>query len=108
LEFLTNVGLAEKRGTEYFPGQKHIFLGTDSPLIIQHHTNWRTQSIAALDPSNHDHLHYSAVVSIAKEDFEKLKSQFTRGIELARKAWTEAKKEEELCVLALDWYRLEK
>ncbi len=81
-------------------------LGSDSPLIIQHHSNWRMQAIASLDPNNQEDLHYSAVVSIRAEDFEKIKTQLIKSVEDARKNWNEAHNEDQLCVMALDWFKL--
>lgn len=106
LEFLTSVGLAEQNGIEYRPGNSGVYLGSASPLISQHHTNWRNRAIASLDPNNQDDLHYSAVVSIPREDFEKIKAFLAKTIEEARKHWVEAKREEQLCAIAFDWYRL--
>ncbi|OFZ56347.1 MAG: hypothetical protein A2428_07725 [Bdellovibrionales bacterium RIFOXYC1_FULL_54_43] len=108
LEFLTSVGLAEHRGNEYFPGLANIYVGNDSPLITQHHTNWRMRAIASLDPHNVWDLHYSAVVSIPKADFDKLKALFVKTIEEARRHWTEAKNEDQLCAVSVDWFRVGK
>lgn len=106
LEFLLNVGLAEQRGTEYYPGLTNTFLGSDSPLITQHHTNWRMRAISSLDFNNKDDLHYSAVVTIPAEEFNKLKTLFTKTIEEARKHWQEPKSETEVCAVVMDWFRV--
>jgi hypothetical protein len=66
------------------------------------------QSIASLDPNNRDDLHYSAVVSIPQGDFERLKAQFAKAIEEARKHWNQATNEEQLCAITLDWFRVSK
>jgi uncharacterized protein (TIGR02147 family) len=108
LDFLTGVGLAQKQGLEYFPGVANVYLGNDSPLIVQHHTNWRMRAIAALDPLNRTDLHYSAVVSIPADEFEKIKSLMAKSIEVARKHWNEAKNEDQLCAISVDWFRVGK
>jgi len=106
LEFLTSVGLAEQRGTEFVTGVTNTYLGSDSPLINQHHTNWRMRAISSLDNHNQDDLHYSAVVTIPADEFVKIKSSFAKTIEEARKHWNEAKNETDVCAVSLDWFRL--
>lgn len=106
LEFLVEAGLAEHRGTEYYPGVSNIYLGNDTPLIVQHHTNWRMRAIASLDAHNKDDLHYSAVVSIPSQEFAKIRETLTKAIEEARKHWVEATNEEQLCAVSMDWYKI--
>ena len=106
LNFLKRAGLAEQKGMEFFPTNKSIYLGQDSPLICQHHANWRVQALASLDPQSREDLHYSAVVTIPQSEFTRIKAIFAKAIEEARQHWVGAVNEEQLCAVTLDWFSL--
>src|SRR5206468_4289593 len=78
LEFLVSQGMAEKRGNEYFTGNRVVFVGRDSPFLTHHHINWRHQAIRSIELNHRDDVHYSSVFSIRAKDAEKLRSLFLK------------------------------
>lgn len=105
LDFLVQVGLLKMEGQEFTTGQARLFLGADSPLIRQHHANWRVQTLKSLDRPTDQDLHYSGVVSLASADVRAIKDRLIQGLNEARKLVKDSK-EEELHVIALDFFKL--
>ena len=78
LDFLTSKGLAARGdGGEYSIGTTRIHIGTDSPMITHHHTNWRLRAIHSLNRNLDDDTHYSSVVTVSADDAEKLRKMIT-------------------------------
>lgn len=48
-------------------------LGKDSENIIKHHSNWRLRAIDSLEQEDSRDLHYSAIVSLSRNDATKIK-----------------------------------
>lgn len=82
LQFLVENGLAQLNGREYFVGSTHLHLGSDSAFIHQHHANWRLESMRRLANLNQGgQLNYSAVFSISKNDYLRLRENLMRVIQ---------------------------
>jgi uncharacterized protein (TIGR02147 family) len=107
LEFLVPAGLVVVKGTELTSGTNMIRLGSDSHNIIKHHTNWRQQSTESLDREKLTDLHYSAVVSLSRDDVLKLKNILLDMISLNLDL-IKASKEEVLYCYCLDFFSLDK
>ena len=107
LQFLISVGLLEKKGDHYTQGVTRLFLGKDSPMIKKHHTNWRMQSIQALDQGIDKNLHFSTVVSLSNSDLLLIKEKLVKSIEDCR-AIIRDSKEEKLCAFTVDFFELGK
>lgn len=103
LEFLTSVELVIEHAGKYKIGTASIHLGNDSPMISKHHTNWRMQSIVALEREDQKALHYSSVVTLARADQSKVKAIFIDAIEKAR-ALIKDSPEECLCTYTVDFF----
>lgn len=108
LEFLVSLGLVDYQRGHYVMTQAHFHLAAHSPNISKHHSNWRMQAIAALDHGNspeHNHLHYSAVLSLSLEDSkvirEKLLQCLEENLAIVRKSPAE-----EGFVYSFDFFRL--
>ncbi|MGK5085103.1 TIGR02147 family protein [Bdellovibrionota bacterium FG-1] len=84
LAFLETVGLVERKEGGFFPGSVRIHLENDSPLISKHHTNWRLQAMHALERETPSELHYSSVISVAREDLPRIREVLVKAIEQAR------------------------
>lgn len=78
LEFLERAGLAAKGDKGYQVGTAQIRLGKDSHNIIKHHTNWRNRAIESLDQEVITDLHYTAVVTLSREDVLRLKDMMLK------------------------------
>ena len=106
LEFLQSVGLAVAKGSRYeFAGNDFLFLGTDSPLLPRHHSNWRMIAVDALSRPENKDIHFSTVVSLAKSDIEKLKEKLISEIESSR-AIIRKSTEEEIYCYNLDFFKV--
>lgn len=106
LEFMQNLGLAELKNGKYTVGTTRIHLGNDSPMISKHHINWRLQAIQSLEKEDFlESLHYSSVVSIAKNDVNEIKSVLVKAIENAKKLIRDSK-EEELHSFSIDFFKV--
>lgn len=82
LDFLVQNGLAQVQGREYTIGSTHLHLGSDSAFIHQHHTNWRLECMRRLANLNQEgQLNYSAVFSISKKDYLRLRENLMRVIQ---------------------------
>lgn len=105
LEFLQEIGLAIYNNGKYAMGPGHIHLAGDSENINKHHSNWRIQALRSLDFKRPDDLHYSAVVTLSKDDAARVKdlllSGMKKNIEIIRNS-----KEEEAYVYCFDFFRL--
>ncbi|MCX6125429.1 MAG: DUF4423 domain-containing protein, partial [Proteobacteria bacterium] len=98
LEFLDSVGLAILQEGKFCIGPKRIHLSPDSDLIIQHHTNWRLQSIYGLERRSGSDIHYSSVYSIAKSDLAKIRGILIRAVEQFEPMIMDSKEEEIICI----------
>ncbi|MGZ3713698.1 MAG: TIGR02147 family protein [Bdellovibrionota bacterium] len=105
LDFLLSVGLAQQNGLHYNSGENRIHLGSDSPMISKHHTNWRMRAIQSLDRSSRDDLFYSGPISIAESDVEKIRGKILKLLEEVEPIFQDSKEECVYC-LDLDFFRL--
>ncbi len=75
INFFVVCTITDSRKGPIDPGVSRIFLGTESAFLNKHHTNWRVRAIESLDRSQASDVHFSGVVSLAKEDVLKLKEK---------------------------------
>ena len=106
LEFLESVGLAQRQTQGFVPGQSYLHLGRDSPYLLKHHSNWRLKAIQSVELNRKSDLHYSAAVTLSKEDSIQVKEVLVQAIEKAQKRIAESPAEEELCALCMDFFSL--
>lgn len=73
VEFLVKSSLIEEVGGKLQIGKGRVHLDKQSPLIIQHHTQWRLKAIQSLELPKQNDLHFSSLYGIAEKDIEELK-----------------------------------
>ncbi len=105
LEFFIKTGLAEQQGNHFIAGPTRIHIGSDSPFVSKHHTNWRMQAIAALDRVGGGDLHYSLVMSISKDAAEKIREILLSAVQAAEPVIRDAK-DEGVFTLAMDLFEM--
>lgn len=105
LNFLESVGLAVAEGSKYNIGKTRMHLSNESPMIHQHHANWRLQALQAVGKSQNNSLFYSTLWAISNEDFAKIRKMLLDAIERFDPICM-ASKEEDLFCLNLDFFRL--
>ena len=87
------------------PGITQVHLNRESPLIRQHHTNWRISAIQSLMNDDRSDLHYSTLSTLSKVDVEKLRAEMVQMIE-NYVATVKPSKEELMYGFNLDFYNL--
>jgi len=107
LDFLTKYGLAELQGRKVISGSTLLHLKNDSPHIVRHHVNWRTQALTSLDRDNPNDLHYSGVVSLSEKDVRILKEKIMEQVN-ANIGEIRDSKEESLHVYCVDFFKVGK
>lgn len=105
VDFLLSVGLVVESVGRFERGAFTIHLGNDSPFIRKHHTNWKMQTIISLDREQKDELHYSSVVTIAREDALKIKAALIEAIERVR-GIVKPSAEEALFCYSIDFFEV--
>jgi nitrogen fixation/metabolism regulation signal transduction histidine kinase len=105
LDFLVTAGLAKQDGARFIADSTLIRIGNDSPHIVRHHANWRTQALESLDREDVTDLHYSAVVSLSQADVRAIKNRMLEHIK-EYVATIRESKEEEVYTLCLDFFNL--
>jgi uncharacterized protein (TIGR02147 family) len=105
LEFLLDKGLIRETSNGYQSTETQIHLPRTSPLIAKLHSNWRVQTLSALENLKDDDYHYSGLVSLSAEDVSKVREIMTKALASSIEV-VKPSREEKLCVLAMDFYEL--
>ena len=102
---LLEMGVIVSENGNYRPGTLRTHLGKDSPLIRQHHGNWRLQALHSIERQNEADLHYSSVISLSARDLETVKLCLIRSLEEIAKVVAPSP-EEKICSLCLDLFEI--
>ncbi len=102
LEFLVTHGLAQKEADRYLSTERATHVSKDSPLALQNHFNWRMKMTDMMPYRKEKDVHFSGVVSISRKDKEKIQQLFRRMLAEFSDV-VGPSKEEELCVVCLDF-----
>ena len=105
LNFLLESGLCVETSGAYSMGDLHVHISNESPLVVKHHLNWRMKAIQKMDTRENQELFFSAPMSIAKIDFEKIRENLNLNIksivEIAK-----ASSAEDLVCLNIDFFKV--
>lgn len=105
LEFLINLGLLVENKGKLELGPQNIFIGRDSAMINQHHTNWRVRTLESIDSALPTDVHFTSVMSISRKDALQLSETFVQDLARNQKV-VNASKEEDIYAYCLDFYKL--
>lgn len=105
LIFLTQTGIIKEEEGVLSAGVTQVHLNRESPLIRQHHTNWRVAAIQSLTSESKTDLHYSTASTLSKADVEKLRDEMLKLIEKYVEV-VKPSKEEAMYGFNLDFYNL--
>lgn len=106
LSFLMEINLLEKTSKgKIKTGKSSIHLGSDSPLIVRHHTNWRLQTIRSLEKNRKKNLNYSSVTTLSESDAAEVREILTRSIEKSKKIIKESP-DERIYSFCLDFFEI--
>jgi len=106
LAFLCEVGLAIEEGGRFRPGQASIYLPENSPLVGQHHGNWRGQALRSLDAPHLQDLHYSSVATLSEKDLPKIRAVLVKAIEETRAVIRASSEEDTVFSYGIDLFRV--
>jgi uncharacterized protein (TIGR02147 family) len=103
LVFLERNGIIKRDNDEYRSGPFALHLKSDSPQIVQLHSNWRLRAIERLKMGDKVNLNYTSIYTLSRDDFDRIKGKLLDSIEEIR-GIVRKSPEEELCVLGIDFY----
>lgn len=105
VEFMLRLGVLVEKDGKLAPGPQHVHLGNDSELILRHHANWRLHTVSNLQFLDRDDLHYSACLTLSKEDAFRVKESILQNLK-ANVGVVSNSKEEVAYVMNLDFYKM--
>ncbi len=103
LDFLLEKGIIEKKEGRFRTSQSLLHLEVDSPLVAQHHRNWRLQAMQAFERDEANAFHYSGAVVCAEKDLAKIQDKLMRCLQECIGMIRESK-DEKLAILCMDWF----
>lgn len=105
LEFLIERNLVKAEKGVFRVQQTTLHLEHNSPLMTQHHTNWRLKAIESIGTKNIENLHYSGVISLSAEDFEWIREKLSQLLKDIIDKLKDSP-DEQLACLNFDWFQL--
>ncbi|MBL7557214.1 MAG: TIGR02147 family protein [Bdellovibrionaceae bacterium] len=105
LSFLESVSLVRREGTRWVYTSVELHVDAKSPLIANHHNNWRSESVK--DSQFHDQensVHFTGVYSVSKSDFPVLKELILATIK-SLNSQALASGTEDLIVFCCDYFK---
>jgi len=105
LEFLLENQLVVGKEKKFDIGPQVTHVGHDSPFVNRHHSNWRLQSLKAMDKSRKDDLFYTGPMALSKSAANKIRKLVVELIEKSTKEASESDSEALRC-LAIDWFEV--
>ncbi|MGE0171493.1 MAG: DUF4423 domain-containing protein [Oligoflexales bacterium] len=97
LNQLEGIGFIKKESGKYKVAVDMVHIPPKSPLVFQHHVNWRTYAISRIAMRAED-THYTGVMAMSRKDFEKIRETFLAAIEKAHQIAGPSKEEELFCL----------
>jgi len=81
IDFLIKIGVIEEQNGRFSVLKPTLHLEKDSPLLIQHHNNWRLKALENMQTNfsetDASHLNYSGAISLSAEDYEWIKQKLS-------------------------------
>lgn len=103
LEFLKTNGLVTENSGKLVPTSKYLFIDKDSPFILQHHTNWKMQTIQNVRKNDSTDLHLSMTVTLSEKDSKILQRRISEFIEEISETIKKSP-EEKLMAIGIDFF----
>lgn len=105
LDFLLERGLIKKEKGLFKVAQPVLHLELHSPLMTQHHTNWRLKALESIGSKSFENLHYSGVISLSKEDYEWVRERLSHLLKDIVDKLKDSP-DEQLACLNFDWFQI--
>lgn len=105
LTFLTDHQFLEENKGRFKVLKPMLHLEKASPLLLQHHSQWRLKALESLPKNKNTDLFYSGVISLSQEDFEWLRERLSLVLEEAIQRIKNSN-DETLACLNFDWFEI--
>jgi uncharacterized protein (TIGR02147 family) len=105
LRQLRDMQLVQEQNGRWRNTNADIHLPRESPMVGVLHSNWRQKAAAQAQMQDREALHYSAVQTLSRADYQKLKNLLLEFVQESRKIAAPSK-EEEIIAVCLDCFRL--
>jgi uncharacterized protein (TIGR02147 family) len=105
LEFLTSIGLIQKKDQRYIGGPITMHLEKNSPLVGRHHLNWKVKAMESITEPRSSDVHYTSVITVSKDDWIRLREIVFSAVESMRST-VSASGEEVLACYQFDLFEL--
>ncbi|AZZ37052.1 hypothetical protein CIK05_09685 [Bdellovibrio sp. qaytius] len=105
VDFLLSLGVLQEKNNQLGPGTRHVHLPPQSPLIVNHHLNWRLKSIEKIRENPRTDMHYSGALSLSERDVFKIKEILAGAIAEVTSVATKSP-EETAYILCADFFAL--
>lgn len=79
---------------------------SDPRLITRHHLNWRIRALQAVEANLSTDIHFSSVFSVAKEDYEKVRTVILESVDRFNKTVAMTKDEKKVACFTVDLFDL--
>lgn len=106
VNFLLETKLLKREGGRLQVGPSRTHLASDSPFIKMHHANWRYKALETVRHKYPEKLHYSAPLTLGREDALKIRALLLKAIEDTEKIIAPSPNEELMC-LNIDWFKIQ-
>jgi len=105
LEQLAAWGLVQQEGNrwKYLAGTFH--LPKESPLVIQHHHNWRDRAVLDAQLASDESLHYTNVQTVSRADIRILKELMLNFVSNCKEI-LDPSAEEDVVAITCDLFRV--
>lgn len=105
IQFLLEANLLKLENGTFSRGKSSTHLDSKSPWIKAHHSNWRQKAIQEMTHNQPDSLHYTAPMTLSKNDAEKIREILIKSINAVDEV-LEPSPSEELFCLSIDWFKV--
>ncbi len=102
---LKEMGLVQEKDGSWTSIQTDLHLSRHSPWNAIHHNNWRQRAVLNSQLCSLEDLHYTAVVSMSRKDFGRVKELLVEAIEKKRRVVVNSPEEDVFCV-GVDLFRV--
>lgn len=102
IDFFIKIGLVEEKNGRLTVVRPSLHLENNSPLLTQHHFNWRLKALETLQEKSGDpdstHLNYSGAISLAAEDYDWIKQKLSALLKEIANRVKDSKDEKVICL----------
>ena len=106
LAHLESNGLIKKTRGKISVEKNSFHLDGDSPLVIQHHGNWRMKAMRSFEKLNADNLHYTSVITVSNREKEEIREVLLAAIEKVREIIAESNRQELMLSFCTDLFEV--